>query len=261
MNRRMLFLSLFLMSISLFAVKLGTPGENVHIRGVNTGINVDTSLDPAAILEVFSEEDGVLIPRLTIAQRDAILAPPEGLMIYNIDCHLFNYYDGGTWLPFPNLVSLGIGSISGNNEVCEGTTGEPYSIAAVDGALSYTWTLPEGATVASGDGTRSITVDFGVESGVVCVVVSTLCGSQGECLDISLVAPSVGGIVTGGDTITLGAPTPTLTASGYTGSIVRWEKRFDGGSWSPIIHTAATYTETPASVGMYEYRIATLLGT
>ena len=116
-------LSIILLSISIFAVKLGTPAEDVFIRGVNTGVNVDPSSSPDAILEIFSEDDGILIPRLTIAQRDAILTPPEGLMIYNIDCHLFNYYDGVTWLPFPNLSSLGLGTITGNTTVCEGSTG------------------------------------------------------------------------------------------------------------------------------------------
>ncbi len=48
------------------------------------GIMTD-SPDETSILEVYSENKGVLIPRLTEIQKEAILRPAEGLMIYNID--------------------------------------------------------------------------------------------------------------------------------------------------------------------------------
>ncbi|MFM7730094.1 MAG: MopE-related protein, partial [Flavobacteriales bacterium] len=52
------------------------------------------------------------------------------------------------------------GSISGPTvNVCAGTT-QTYSIAAVSNATSYTWTAPTGATIASGQGTTSVTVSF-----------------------------------------------------------------------------------------------------
>ena len=53
-----------------------------------------------------------------------------------------------------------------------------YSISTVAGATSYTWTVPAGATVASGQGTRSITVDFGSSAGMVSVMTINACGSS-----------------------------------------------------------------------------------
>ena len=41
--------------------------------------------DPSAILDMTSTFKGFLMPRMTIAQRDAIPTPAEGLMIYNTD--------------------------------------------------------------------------------------------------------------------------------------------------------------------------------
>ncbi|MEO1589543.1 MAG: hypothetical protein AAFS00_19855 [Bacteroidota bacterium] len=48
--------------------------------------------DPAAVIDVSSTTKGMLIPRMTTDQRDDILIPVEGLMIYNTDSAGFEYY-------------------------------------------------------------------------------------------------------------------------------------------------------------------------
>ena len=50
--------------------------------------------DPAAILQLDTTTQGLLPPRMTTAQRDAIDSPPDGLMIYNTDTQRLNYYRG-----------------------------------------------------------------------------------------------------------------------------------------------------------------------
>lgn len=64
-------------------------------------INTDDSdADPSAMLDVKSTDKGVLIPRMTEAERDAINAgnPATGLMIYQTDnAPGFYYYDGIGW--------------------------------------------------------------------------------------------------------------------------------------------------------------------
>lgn len=52
------------------------------------------------------------------------------------------------------------GSISGTSTVCIGASAVAYSISAVPGAVDYTWSVPPGSTIGSGQGTTSITVDF-----------------------------------------------------------------------------------------------------
>lgn len=53
-----------------------------------------------AMLDVESPNKGVLIPRLSTTNRDAIAAPPAGLLIYNSTTNLFNYWNGSSWTDF-----------------------------------------------------------------------------------------------------------------------------------------------------------------
>jgi large repetitive protein len=69
------------------------------------------------------------------------------------------------------------GTITGNTTVCSGST-NTYSIGSVSGATGYTWTVPSGATINSGQGTTSISVTFGTSSGNVSVTANNACGSS-----------------------------------------------------------------------------------
>lgn len=71
------------------------------------------------------------------------------------------------------------GTISGTTTVCQGQNGVAYSVPAIANATSYTWTLPSGATIASGANTNSITVDFSAAaiSGDITVYGANSCGN------------------------------------------------------------------------------------
>jgi len=64
-----------------------------------------------------------------------------------------------TTLPLPQAA----GTITGPTTVCQNTI-MTYSITAIPYASSYDWSLPTGATITLGQGTPSITVDFGPTS-------------------------------------------------------------------------------------------------
>src|SRR5210317_585124 len=51
----------------------------------------------SAILQIDSTTQGVLFPRLTVVERDAIAAPAVGLLIYNADDLILNQWDGVEW--------------------------------------------------------------------------------------------------------------------------------------------------------------------
>ncbi len=56
--------------------------------------------DNSAMLEIAATDKGLLIPRLTQAQRDAIPFPATGLLIYQKSgAQGFYYYNGAAWLP------------------------------------------------------------------------------------------------------------------------------------------------------------------
>ena len=78
------------------------------------------------------------------------------------------------------------GTISGLTSIGCDHSGHMYSIEAVDDASTYTWTVPPGAEITSGQGSTSIMVTFGVEGGSVCVSADNSCGnSTPNCISVS----------------------------------------------------------------------------
>ncbi|MDW8270800.1 MAG: hypothetical protein RML15_00080 [Bacteroidota bacterium] len=85
----------------------------------NVGIGTSTP-DTSALLELRSTRQGLLIPRMTTAQRDAIILPAKSLIIFNTTTNRFEYNDGTPTAP--NWVPLGIGtatfwSLQGNSGI------------------------------------------------------------------------------------------------------------------------------------------------
>jgi len=65
-------------------------------KGQGVGIGT-TNPDSSSILDVSSNAKGLLIPRMTTSQRDAIDDPASGLMILNLDDNCIDIYDGANW--------------------------------------------------------------------------------------------------------------------------------------------------------------------
>ena len=53
--------------------------------------------DPSAQLDLNSTTKGLLPPRMTAAQRDAINSPAEGLVVFNTTDNALNVYNGSQW--------------------------------------------------------------------------------------------------------------------------------------------------------------------
>jgi hypothetical protein len=63
----------------------------------NVGINqTGTTPDASAMLDISSTSSGLLIPRMTSAQRSAITSPATGLVVYQTDGTSGFYYNSGT---------------------------------------------------------------------------------------------------------------------------------------------------------------------
>src|SRR5687767_11387166 len=66
--------------------------------------------DASAQLDITSTTKGLLIPRMTAAERTTIATPATGLMVYQIDATPgFYYYNGSTWAQ----IGAGGGSVTG----------------------------------------------------------------------------------------------------------------------------------------------------
>ena len=59
-------------------------------------VGIGTS-SPEGILDVSSTTSGMLPPRMTTIQRNAIVTPVAGMFIYNTDTNKNEYYNGTTW--------------------------------------------------------------------------------------------------------------------------------------------------------------------
>jgi hypothetical protein len=69
----------------------------ISAQGVKIGDNANVA-DPSAMLDVESVNKGVLHPRMTESQRDAIASPATGLLIFQTDVTQgFYYWTGGCW--------------------------------------------------------------------------------------------------------------------------------------------------------------------
>jgi hypothetical protein len=63
------------------------------------GINTDNSdPDPSAMLDVSSTDKGMLMPRMTSTQREAINNPATGLLVFDNTTESFWFYQTSGWL-------------------------------------------------------------------------------------------------------------------------------------------------------------------
>lgn len=68
------------------------------LQGQSLGLN-NSSPNASSILDATSTSKGILIPRMTSAQRDAISSPTNGLLVYVTDKTTgFYYFDGIKWV-------------------------------------------------------------------------------------------------------------------------------------------------------------------
>lgn len=121
------------------AVDLAVVTNNTEkMRVTSAGnIGIGTAAPAAtAILDVTSTTTGLLVPRMTTAQRNAIVSPGESLLIYNTDSHCFeSYYNG--WVSFGCLGCQVPGAFSAlaANSITQNSFTANWSISA--GASGY----------------------------------------------------------------------------------------------------------------------------
>jgi hypothetical protein len=118
------------------------------------------------------------------------------------------------------------GAITGSSNVCFGSNGVTYSVPPITNAITYIWSLPAGATIASGDLTNSITVNFAptAVSGDITVYGNSLCGNGPVSASFHVTVtylPVAAGPITGVDSVCAGekdipfSVSPVTNATGY----------------------------------------------
>jgi N-acetylneuraminic acid mutarotase len=108
------------------------------ILAQNVGIGTSTP-DPSARLDVSDNQRGILIPRLTTNERNAITTPAHSLLIYNTDCNEYQYYIPGTgWVSILTNVTAGSsGTLTAFPATYISASGFTAHWSPVAGATSY----------------------------------------------------------------------------------------------------------------------------
>jgi hypothetical protein len=149
----------------------------------------------SAGLEVDFTDRGLLLPRLTTTQRNAISTPTPGLEIYNITSECVEVYFSTGWRPSvcacsaPPATPAQLNLPSGG--ICPGQT-DTFQVTPSVGASTYTWSVPSGATLVSGQGTTQAVISFPISvSGNITVVAANTCGNASPLTTpISVVNPT-----------------------------------------------------------------------
>lgn len=77
-------------------------------------------------------------------------------------------------------------SVSGKRSVAYQASGETYTLNNVPNGSTVSWSVPAGATIASGQGTNSISVNWGSTGGNVVATITTGCYSRQIVLNVAV---------------------------------------------------------------------------
>ncbi len=118
--------------------------------GVNT-----TTPDPSSMLDITATDKGLLIPRMTSAQRLAIVTPATGLVIYQTDFFVgFWYYNGFNWATITG---------AGSTETASNGLTKTANDIQLGGALTANTTITQTAAQAlnfNNNGTANTTINL-----------------------------------------------------------------------------------------------------
>ena len=137
----------------------------ILIAGINQAVfsqvgisNTAITPDPSSMLEVRSTATGILIPRLTTAQRDLIATPATGLLIYNTSTDAFNFYNGSGW------IALGTGTGNGSVTSASVVTANGFSGTVANPTTTPAITLTTSANgILKGNGTAISSANAGTD--------------------------------------------------------------------------------------------------
>ncbi len=166
----------------------------------------------------------------TLANNDTVW-----VVLTNLDC---GYRDTSNRIMVPvTSIPVAPGVITGATTPCVGSS-QTYTIAAVPGATSYTWTVPAGWTGGGSTTTvPSFTSTVGNTSGNVTVTANTSCGASAASILAVTVqqVPGAPGTITGPAAPCVGT-TQTYSVTSVAGVTYAWT--LPGAGWSGTSPTA-----------------------
>ncbi len=212
-----LLFSLVISSCSLFAQN---PGMAINTTALPA--------DPSAMLDVSSNQSGMLVPRMSTTERDAISAPAEGLFIFNTDSKCFNVFKNSAWFEWcGNCIAPAVPVVSSNSPVCAGEDIQFFATSSPD--ATYMWSGPDG--FYSSDQNPVIQGASGIHAGTYTVVASLDGCNSSSALESIVIVPIPEIANAGPD---------QLNVSGNSTSLAANAAVLGAGSWSIISGSGGT---------------------
>jgi hypothetical protein len=142
--------------------------ERVRFAG-NGAVGVGTSSPGnSAILDIASTTKGVLLPRVTFAQRSAIVNPAEGLTVICTNCNVdgtgcISIFLGGQWLNMTGNCALP--ALPAEGTLVQANTQIIWNWNAVPIAAGYKWHTSNNFAAATDMGTATAKTETGLTTG------------------------------------------------------------------------------------------------
>jgi len=125
-------------------------------QGIAFSASSSPTPDASSIVDIQSTTKGLLIPRMTETQRDAITSPATGLQIFQTDVSLgLKYYTGASWVPVGtgDFIALsGTSTLSGPTVINMGGNNIEISDASNTGVISFIPNVGQSEMVLDGSG-------------------------------------------------------------------------------------------------------------
>ncbi len=182
----------FLISFLLFIIAVPFFAQGVKIG--ETGGNPDAS----SILDLESSSKGFLAPRMSQAERDLIVSPAEGLILYNTTTGCINYRSGASWLLLCGVCEIQpTASVAGPDQLY--VNGSSVTLAAntpVVGTGAWSVVSGSGGSFAAASSPTSSFTGVPGNSYVLRWTISTSCANSQDDLSVSFLPLNSCGIVT-----------------------------------------------------------------
>jgi len=149
---------------------------------------------------------------------------------------------GGCGIPPPSPAPVANFTVS-STTICQGTQVN-FTDQSSNSPTSWSWSFPGGSPGSST--AQNPTVTYNTAGTFNVTLTATNSGGSNTLTRtnfITVIAGSVGGTVASSASVCSGSNSGTLTLSGYTGTILRWQYSTDGGiTWINIANTSSTQT-------------------
>ena len=116
-------------STCAFENATGAKGVSVNEDGVRA--------NPSSMMDIKSDYKGLLIPRLTTAQRSAIATPAKGLIVFDLTSNSFWYYKTSAWSEISSAFGTGFSAFNGSSQAFTGQFLSTFPVEQYDDGNNF----------------------------------------------------------------------------------------------------------------------------